>query len=93
MPSASQGPRIAVAGVSGYAGGELARLLLRHPRLRPEQLLFLGRSDDAATRPLDELHPQLTGLTRERPMVEPFSWGRLTEFGTTVLLLATPHEK
>ena len=92
MPSAVQ-PRIAVAGVSGYAGGELARLLLRHPRLQPEQLLFLGRSDEATTRALEEMHPQLAGLTRQGPGVKPFSWTRLEEFGTTVFLLATPHEQ
>ena len=82
-----------MAGVSGYAGGELARLLLRHPRLQAEQILFLGRSDEVATRPLDELHPQLTGLSGTGPLVKPFSWDRLEEFGTTILLLATPHEQ
>ena len=41
--------RTAVAGVGGYAGGELARLLLAHPRLAGTKPLFLGRvADDAA---------------------------------------------
>ncbi len=31
--SAKDSVRTAVMGVSGYAGGELARLLLHHPRL------------------------------------------------------------
>lgn len=86
-------PRIAVAGVSGYAGGELAHLLLTHPRLTPDSLLFLGRSGDAATLPLAELHPQLSSLASPEPLVEPFSWNRLDRFGATVLLLATPHEQ
>lgn len=29
-----EGTNIAILGVSGYAGAELARLLLHHPRLR-----------------------------------------------------------
>ena len=38
--------RIAVAGVSGYAGAELARLLLTHPRLAATPPIFLGRPTD-----------------------------------------------
>jgi len=41
--------RTAVAGVGGYSGGELARLLLAHPRLAANKPLFLVRvADDAA---------------------------------------------
>jgi N-acetyl-gamma-glutamylphosphate reductase len=36
--------RTAVAGVSGYAGGELVRLLLDHPHLADTPPLLLGRS-------------------------------------------------
>lgn len=39
MPSQYQ---TAVFGVSGYAGAELARLLLHHPRLRGRAPLFSG---------------------------------------------------
>ena len=35
--------QIAVLGVSGYAGAELARLLLRHPGFAGPSPLFLGR--------------------------------------------------
>ena len=38
--------RTAVAGVGGYAGGELARLLLAHPRLADTKPIFLGRIAD-----------------------------------------------
>jgi N-acetyl-gamma-glutamyl-phosphate reductase len=57
-------PHTAVAGVSGYAGGELARLLLRHPRLRGVPPMFLGRLDEAAAEPVpvDTIHPELGGL-------------------------------
>jgi len=33
----------AVIGVTGYAGAELARLLLRHPRLKNTPPVFAGR--------------------------------------------------
>ena len=89
----STGPRIAVAGVSGYAGAELARLLLCHPRIDADSLLFLGRSDDKEGLPIDQLHPQLTGLISKVPLLQPFTWERLSSFGTDVLLLATPHEQ
>ncbi len=71
-------PRIAIAGVSGYAGAELARLLLNHPRLANARPTFLGRPEAERTdgekglQPLAQgsgesisltsLHPQLSGL-------------------------------
>lgn len=89
-------PRIAVAGVSGYAGGELARLLLHHPALTETKPLFLGRAGDAEVGPsttLETLHPYLTspGHNESTP-VFPFSWDRLESAGIEVLFLATPHE-
>ena len=52
--------KTAVAGVTGYAGAELARLLLAHPRLQESQPLFLGRMDAAAdSTTLYDLHPHL----------------------------------
>ena len=53
----------AVVGVTGYAGAELARLLLHHPRLKSKPPVFAGRVDekDAARGgiSLEEIHPQL----------------------------------
>jgi len=51
------GTRVAVAGASGYAGGELLRLLAGHPDL--EIGAVTGAS--SAGRPLTEVHPNLTG--------------------------------
>ena len=90
-------PRIAVAGVSGYAGGELARLLLHHPALRGTKQIFLGRAGEAEVGPstsLEALHPYLIspGTTRSTP-VFPFTWDRVMDAGTDVLFLATPHEQ
>ena len=42
-----QQTQIAVLGVTGYAGAELARLLLGHPRLAGASPLFLGREGSA----------------------------------------------
>ena len=49
---------VAVLGASGYAGGELVRLLARHPAVR---LTTLAAST-AAGRTLAEVHPHLASL-------------------------------
>jgi N-acetyl-gamma-glutamyl-phosphate reductase len=88
----------AVIGVTGYAGAELARLLLHHPRLHGTPPVFAGRVDakDVARGgvPLGEIHPELidskgSGALKQ----EPFSWELLVERGVEVLFLATPHEQ
>jgi N-acetyl-gamma-glutamyl-phosphate reductase len=90
-------PRTAIAGVSGYAGGELARLLLHHPNLYGTTPTFLGRAGEAETGAatyLEDLHPQLalSGDPRANE-VFPFTWERIVDSGTEVLFLATPHEQ
>ena len=84
--------QIAVLGVTGYAGAELARLLLRHPRLAGAPPLFLGR-EGSARESLTAIHPQLAGLSPDQLCVEPFSWDLLASRGVKVLFLATPHEQ
>ena len=88
----------AVVGVTGYAGAELARLLLHHPRLKGRPPVFAGRVDekDAARGgvPLGEIHPELvdskgSGALKQKP----FSWELLKEQGVEILFLATPHEQ
>jgi N-acetyl-gamma-glutamyl-phosphate reductase len=82
----------AVLGVSGYAGMELARLLLHHPKLQGKTPIFLGR--DAEPQSLTELHPQLADNNGSCSLfVEPFSWELLKERGAELLFLATPHEQ
>jgi N-acetyl-gamma-glutamyl-phosphate reductase len=88
----------AVVGVTGYAGAELARLLLRHPRLKGAPPVFAGRvdSNDAARGgvPLSEIHPQLADCSGNGNLkLEPFSWELLASRGVSVLFLATPHEQ
>jgi N-acetyl-gamma-glutamyl-phosphate reductase len=87
--------RTAVAGVSGYAGGELARLLLTHPRLAATPPLFLGRpGSDGGAVPLTSLQPQISGLLNaDNLSVSSFDWDQLQREGIELLFLATPHEQ
>jgi N-acetyl-gamma-glutamyl-phosphate reductase len=92
----SQAPRIAVAGVSGYAGAELARLLLHHPRLHEAAHTFLGRAGEGennAAISLEDLHPHLTKAGVRSTPIHPFHWDRISDAGIQVLFLATPHEQ
>ena len=49
---------VAVAGASGYAGGELLRLLAGHPKFRVRTVAAAGN----AGQPLASVHPQLAAL-------------------------------
>jgi N-acetyl-gamma-glutamyl-phosphate reductase len=87
----------AVVGVTGYAGAELARLLVRHPRLKGKTPVFAGRVEERDLArgglPLKEIHPQLTDSHGSGDLrVQPFSWELLENLGVDVLFLATPHE-
>ncbi len=89
-------PRIAMAGVGGYAGAELARILLRHPRLTEAPPVFLGRMGEPSNKPvrLTEMHPQLAGLPHAAELeVGSWQWDDLAREGIDLLLLATPHEQ
>ena len=84
----------AVMGVSGYAGLELARLLLHHPRLNGTPPVFLGRPDATGEALLTAMHPQLMNNNGAGSLkIEPFSWELLKARGVEVLFLATPHEQ
>jgi N-acetyl-gamma-glutamyl-phosphate reductase len=93
----SNAVQTAVVGVTGYAGAELARLLLHHPRLKGTPPVFAGRVDakDEARGgiPLSEIHPQLGSSLSAGLKLEPFSWELLKSRGVEVLFLATPHEQ
>jgi N-acetyl-gamma-glutamyl-phosphate reductase len=75
--------RAAIAGASGYAGGEIARLLLGHPDI---QVGALTAASNAGTR-LGEIHPHLTPLA-DRVLVETTAE---TLAGHQVVFLALPH--
>jgi N-acetyl-gamma-glutamyl-phosphate reductase len=88
-----EAPHIAVVGVSGYAGAELARLLLHHPRLAGAPPAFYGRAGEAQPFPITDLHPQLAVPGRATPLVHPFDWDQLVAQKTDILFLALPHEQ
>jgi N-acetyl-gamma-glutamyl-phosphate reductase len=88
----------AVVGVTGYAGAELARLLLHHPRLKHKPPVFAGRIDAGEVArggtPLGEIHPELNDSKGSGKLrLQPFSWDLLTDLDVEVLFLATPHEQ
>jgi len=94
LPSGST-LRTAIAGVSGFAGGELARLLLAHPRLTETPPLLLGRlgEPDAPPMALTSLHPELSHLSHADDLsVSAFTWKQLQQESIDLIFLATPHE-
>lgn len=94
----SDGVQTAVVGVTGYAGAEMARLLLHHPRLKGTPPVFAGRLDERAAAkggvPLGEIHPELNDSKGSGKLrLQPFSWELLADLDVQVLFLATPHEQ
>ncbi len=80
--------RVAVVGATGYAGFELARLLLRHPHI--DKPTFFLRGSNADVRCLTELFPQLRGWG-DAPC-RPLSSEAVANSGADVVFLSTPHE-
>ena len=78
---------IAVVGVSGYTGLELAKILLHHPEAR--SLTFYVRETHGA-HCLTELFPQLRGWGQAP--VRTLSVDAIGESGAGTAFLATPHE-
>jgi N-acetyl-gamma-glutamyl-phosphate reductase len=81
--------KTAVLGATGYSGFELARILLRHPRLH-EPLLLRRALDTSAPTNLADIFPALSG-NGGYPL-QPLSWPELKRQGVQLLFLATPHE-
>ncbi|GHA87563.1 N-acetyl-gamma-glutamyl-phosphate reductase [Streptomyces termitum] len=76
-------PRVAVAGASGYAGGEILRLLASHPGVE----IGAVTARTSAGRTLGEVHPHLTSLA-DRVLEETTAD---TLAGHEAVLLALPH--
>jgi len=79
------GVRVAVAGASGYAGGELLRLIADHPGLE----LGPVTADSSAGAAVTDLHPQLAALAGR--VLEPTDPGLLA--AADLVFLALPHEQ
>src|SRR6476646_11417307 len=73
----------AVAGASGYAGGEIVRLLLGHPQIE----LGVVTADSQAGKRLGDVHPHLAAVGDR--ILEPTSAATL--LGHDVVFLALPH--
>jgi N-acetyl-gamma-glutamyl-phosphate reductase len=80
--------RVAVVGATGYAGFELAQLLLRHPKV--SKPIFYLREGSKGVNCLSEIFPQLRGWG-EAPC-RPYSAEGIAASGAGVAFLATPHE-
>ena len=76
------GYSVAVAGASGYAGGELLRLISGHPEFE----LVAATAHSQAGAPVAAVHPQLTGLDLVLKATEPSSFD-----GADLVFLALPH--
>jgi N-acetyl-gamma-glutamyl-phosphate reductase len=76
------GIRVAVAGASGYAGGELLRLIAGHPELD----LVAATAHSQAGAPLAAVHPQLAGLNVALGPTDPNTLG-----DADLVFLALPH--
>jgi len=79
--------RAAVVGATGYAGYELAKLLLRHPRVAAP--VFYLREPNGA-KSLSDIFPALRSWG-DAP-VRQFSADAVAAEGAQVVFLATPHE-
>src|SRR5881394_2938658 len=79
----SMGIRVAVAGASGYAGGELLRLIAGHPHLD----LAAVTAQTQAGQPVGAVHPHLTSLA-DRVLVATDE-GPLAD--ADLVFLALPH--
>ncbi len=76
------GIRVAVAGASGYAGGELLRLIAGHPEFE----LVAATAHSQAGQPVAAVHPQLAGLDVTLGATDPAVLG-----DADLVFLALPH--
>jgi len=74
--------KVAIVGASGYAGGELIRLLVHHSAAK----VTCATSRTLAGTPLDQIHPHLRGFTDLR-----FENPAIDEIDADVAFLAVPH--
>jgi len=78
---------VAVVGATGYAGGELAAILSRHPHANLAAVFSGAKS---GTTPFRSLHPSLSRATG--PDAVPFELDLLLAAKPDVVFLATPDE-
>jgi N-acetyl-gamma-glutamyl-phosphate reductase len=79
--------RISIVGATGYAGGELAAILARHPRT---EVTSASSSGSATGMPFSSLHASLRGV--DGPAVSSFSLDAILADKPDMVFLATPNE-
>ncbi|MEM2866162.1 MAG: N-acetyl-gamma-glutamyl-phosphate reductase [Candidatus Hadarchaeales archaeon] len=77
--------RVSLVGVAGYTGGELLRLLLRHPEV---EIVGVFGDEHVGSRLVD-LHPHLSGVVGERRVEKP-DYDRLGS-ESDLVFMATPN--
>ncbi len=77
---------VVILGATGYGGGELLRLLQRHPHVRSVQAVSRSRTGQ----PIGAAHPHLRGLYEQDFVATP-DWARLAQAPEPVILSAMPH--
>jgi N-acetyl-gamma-glutamyl-phosphate reductase len=79
----------AIVGATGYSGAELARILVRHPHVKPPLRLRQPNVANSGkpTKRTDGFSP--AGI---HDAIEGFSWSALQQADVQLLFLATPHE-
>lgn len=85
MSAPAAGLRAAVAGATGYVGGELLRLLVNHPKITEVR----GFSTSAGGRPWADVHPNFINHP-DRPVFDAFDASRVGEWAD-IVFLALPH--
>ena len=81
--------KVAVLGVTGYSGLELARLLARHPRI--DTPLLLRRMEGTPSESGAPATETVGHAGNGHAPSQPFSWAVLKEQNVEMLYLATPH--
>ena len=76
--------KVAIVGASGYTGGELVRLLSRHPEVK----IVAATSEQSQGKPIDSLFPNLKG--RLALTLESLNLDRLAD-QADLFFLALPH--
>src|SRR5687767_13077764 len=76
---------IAIVGASGYVGGELLRLLLRHPQVR----ITAVTSEQSSGKPVRALFPNLVGPELVYETLDPEEVAARAD----IIFLALPHTK
>jgi N-acetyl-gamma-glutamyl-phosphate reductase len=79
--------RVAIIGVSGYSGLELAKIILDHPAM---ECVAVVASEAKTGQPLPDIHPELRGLSDL--VCQAPDMARLADAGCQTVFLCTPNE-